>query len=199
MKLVLASGSPRRKELLARLGLVFEVEPPDIDETRLPEEPAAAYVERVARLKATTIVGTGKVVVAGDTAVVHEGRILGKPAHPEEARSMLRRLEGDAHEVFTGVAAASSETGLEVVSMVDVTEVGLTSMTAEEIASYVDSGEPMDKAGAYALQEKGARFVERVSGSPFTVIGLPVHLLPRLLRRVGADFDAFMRTSGGAD
>ena len=199
MKLVLASSSPRRKELLDRLGLVFEVEPPDIDETRLPDEPAAAYVERVARLKATTIVGSGKVVVAADTAIVHEGRILGKPAHPEEARSMLRRLEGDTHEVFTGVAAASAETGLEVVSMVDITEVGLLSMTAEEIASYVETGEPMDKAGAYALQEKGARFVERVSGSPFTVIGLPVHLLPRLLRRVGADFDVFVKTSEGAD
>lgn len=199
MKLVLGSSSPRRSQLLERLGLAFETEAPEVDESRLPEEQAAAYVERVARLKATAIVSPGKVVIAADTAVVHEGRILGKPAHPEEARSMLRRLEGDRHEVFTGVAVASAETGLEVVSMVDVTEVALLSMTAEEIASYVDSGEPMDKAGAYALQEKGGRFVEKVVGSPFTVIGLPVHLLPRLLRRVGADFDEFMKTSGGGD
>lgn len=199
MKLVLGSSSPRRSQLLERLGLVFETEAPDVDESRLPGEQAAAYVERVARLKATAIVRSGKVVVAADTAVVHEGRILGKPAHPEEARSMLRRLEGESHEVFTGVAVASAETGLEVVSMVDVTEVVLLSMTAEEIASYVDSGEPMDKAGAYALQEKGGRFVEKIVGSPFTVIGLPVHLLPRLLRRVGADFDQFNRTKGGGD
>ncbi len=177
----------------------FEVDPPDVDESRLPDEPAATYVERVSRLKATTIVSPGTVVIAADTAVVHEGRILGKPAHPEEARSMLRRIEGDRHEVFTGVAAATAENGLEVVSMVDVTEVALLTMTAEEIASYVESGEPMDKAGAYALQERGGRFVERVSGSPFTVIGLPVHLLPRLLRRVGAEFDEFVETSGGAD
>ncbi len=199
MKLVLASASPRRKDLLERLGLRFEVDPPDVDESRLPDEPAATYVERVSRLKATTIVSPGTVVIAADTAVVHEGRILGKPAHPEEARSMLRRIEGDRHEVFTGVAAATAENGLEVVSMVDVTEVALLTMTAEEIASYVESGEPMDKAGAYALQERGGRFVERVSGSPFTVIGLPVHLLPRLLRRVGAEFDEFVETSGGAD
>lgn len=199
MKLVLGSSSPRRGRLLERLGLEFESEAPEVDESRLPDEQAAAYVERIARLKATAIVGPGKVVIAADTAVVHEGRILGKPAHPEEARSMLRRLEGESHDVFTGVAVASAETGLEVVSMVDVTEVALLPMTAEEIASYVESGEPMDKAGAYALQEKGGRFVEKVVGSPFTVIGLPVHLLPRLLRRVGADFDEFMKTSGGGD
>lgn len=199
MKLVLGSSSPRRSELLERLGLAFESEVPDVDESRLPDEQAAAYVERVARLKASAIVGKGRVVIAADTAVVHEGRILGKPAHPEEARSMLRRLEGDSHDVFTGVAVVSAETGLEVVSMVDVTEVALLSMTAEEIASYVDSGEPMDKAGAYALQGRGGRFVEKVVGSPFTVIGLPVHLLPRLLRRVGADFDQFTRTTDAGD
>ena len=199
MKLVLGSSSPRRSQLLERLGLIFESEVPDVDEARMPGEQAAAYVERVARLKATAVVASGKVVIAADTAVVHEGRILGKPAHPEEARSMLRRLEGDSHEVFTGVAVAAAESDLEVVSMVDVSEVALLPMTAEEIASYVDSGEPMDKAGAYALQEKGGRFVERVVGSPFTVIGLPIHLLPRLLRRVGADFDEFMKRSGGGD
>lgn len=199
MRLVLGSSSPRRRELLEQLGLAFESEAPDVDESRLPDEQAAAYVERVARLKATAIVREGRIVVAADTAVVHEGRILGKPAHPEEARSMLRRLEGDRHEVFTGIAVASTETGFEVVSMVDVTEVALLSMTAEEIAAYVDSGEPMDKAGAYALQEKGGRFVEKVVGSPFTVIGLPVHLLPRLLRRVGVDFDEFMKTGGDGD
>lgn len=165
----------------------------------MPDEPAAAYVERVARSKASAVAGPGKTVVAADTAVVHEGRILGKPAHPEEARSMLRRLEGDRHEVFTGVAVASVDEGIEIVSLVDVTEVVLLSMTAEEIASYVDTGEPMDKAGAYALQEMGGRYVEKVLGSPFTVIGLPVHLLPRLFQRVGADFDRFVRTRGEGD
>ena len=104
MRLVLASGSPRRRELLETLGLVFGVEVPDVDESRNPGEAPVAYVERIAREKASAVAGPDRLVVAGDTAVVHEGRVLGKPAHPEEARSMLRRLQGDHHEVFTGVA-----------------------------------------------------------------------------------------------
>ena len=192
MRLVLASLSPRRRELLSRLNLIFEVDPPGIDESRLPGEPPAAYVERLARVKATAGVGPERIVLAADTAVVHSGQVLGKPAHPEEARRMLRRLEGESHEVFTGVAVATMRENLEVVSMVDVTEVVMTTMTGEEIASYVDSGEPMDKAGAYALQGIGGRFIESVRGSPFTVIGLPIHLLPRLLKRLGADIEQFM-------
>lgn len=199
MRLVLASSSPRRRELLERLGLSFAVEAPEVDESRLPAEPAVAYVERVARLKAEAVTRSGRLVVAADTAVVHDGRILGKPAHPEEARSMLRRLQGASHDVVTGVAVAATDTGLEVISMVDVTEVTLLPMTEEEITAYVDTGEPMDKAGAYALQETGGRFVEKVYGSPFTVIGLPIHLLPRLFRRVGADFEGFMGTGGESD
>lgn len=192
MKLILASSSPRRRELLERLDLSFEIEAPDVDESRLPNELAAAYVERVARSKVMAAAGPGRVAVAADTAVVHDGQILGKPGHPEEARAMLRKLEGQSHEVFTGVAVAAFEDDI-VVSAVDVTEVVLLPMTSDEIAGYVDSGEPMDKAGAYALQGKGGRFVEKVHGSPFTVIGLPIHLLPRLLARVGADFDEFTR------
>lgn len=192
MKLILASSSPRRRELLERLGLSFEVDAPGVDESRLPSEPAAAYVERVARSKALAAVGPGRVAVAADTAVVHDGQILGKPAHPEEARAMLRKLEGQSHEVFTGVAVAAFEDAV-VISAVDVTEVVLLPMTSDEIAGYVDSGEPMDKAGAYALQGRGGRFVEKVHGSPFTVIGFPIHLLPRLLGRVGADFDELTR------
>lgn len=195
MRLVLASGSPRRSELLDRLNLVFDVHPPGIDESRLPGEPPPAYVERLARVKATAGVGPGRIVLAADTAVVHAGQILGKPAHPEQARGMLRRLEGDSHDVFTGVAVAAAHENLEVVSMVDVTEVVMTTMTGDEIAAYVDTGEPMDKAGAYALQGMGGRFIESVRGSPFTVIGLPIHLLPRLLKRVGADIDQFTETS----
>lgn len=192
MKLILASSSPRRRELFERLGLSFEVDAPEVDESRLPSEPAAAYVERVARSKALAAVGPGRVAVAADTAVVHDGQILGKPAHPEEARAMLRKLEGQSHEVFTGVAVATFEDAV-VISAVDVTEVVLLPMTSDEIAGYVDSGEPMDKAGAYALQGRGGRFVEKVHGSPFTVVGFPLHLLPRLLARVGADFDELTR------
>ena len=195
MRLVLASGSPRRRELLKRLNLVFDVDPPGVDESRLPGEAPPAYVERLARVKATAGVGPGRIVLAADTAVVHAGHMLGKPAHPEEARGMLRRLEGDSHDVFTGVAVATVTDNVEVVSIVDVTEVVMATMTSDEIAAYVDSGEPMDKAGAYALQGMGGRFIESVRGSPFTVIGLPIHLLPRLLKRLGADIEQFIERS----
>ena len=191
MRLVLASASPRRRELLERLGLQFDVEPADIDETRRPDEPPGVYVERVASDKARAVAGPGRLVIGADTSVVHEGRILGKPAHPEEARSMLRRLEGETHEVFTGMAVASWDEGVSLDSEVDVTEVKMVAMTGDEIADYVSTGEPMDKAGAYALQGSGGRFVEAVRGSPFTVIGMPIHVLPRLIAHAGSDFDAF--------
>lgn len=187
MRLVLASGSPRRAELLHRLGLEFEVAPADIDETRRPDEPPGVYVERLARQKAQT--GPPEaLVLAADTAVVHAGKVMGKPAHPAEARSMITKLQGDTHDVFTGVAMAS---GNEVAAMVDVTEVEMLPMTDEEISRYVESGEPMDKAGAYALQGRGGAYVRAVSGSPFTVIGLPIHLLSRLAGRLGVRLDQF--------
>ncbi len=191
MKLVLASESPRRRELLERLGLDFEVDPSHVDETRRPDESPGVYVERVARDKAGAVAGPNRLVIAADTTVVHEGRVLGKPAHPEEARAMLRRLEGDRHEVFTGLAVAAWGSGVQLTSEVDVTEVNMVPMTTDEIADYVSSGEPMDKAGAYALQGAGGRFVAGLRGSPFTVIGLPIHLLPRLISHAGSEFESF--------
>ena len=184
MNLVLASGSPRRAELLTRLGLRFEVLPADLDETRRPDESPGVYVERLAREKAQAVGGSEDVVVAADTAVVSAGLILGKPAHPAEARSMLLRLQGEKHDVFTGIAVRRGE---EVASAVDVTEVEMLPMTYDEVEAYVDTGEPMDKAGSYALQGRGGLFVSTVTGSPFSIIGLPVHLLPRLIRAVGVD------------
>lgn len=192
MKLILASGSPRRRELLETLGLVFEIETPDVDESRNPDEAPIAYVERIAREKAGAVAGPSRLVVAGDTAVVHEGKVLGKPAHPEEARSMLRRLQGEHHEAFTGVAVVGWDNGPIKASAVDATDVSILPMTDHEIASYVSSGEPMDKAGAYGLQGAGGRFVEKVTGSPFTVVGLPIHLLPRLMAKAGGDFETFL-------
>lgn len=197
MRLLLASGSPRRTELLQRLQLQFEVRPADVDETRLPDEAPAAYVERVARAKAEAVAGEGLIVVAADTTVVHEGRIMGKPGHPEEARSMLRRLQGDVHEVFTGLAVGSWDRGVEVKSMVDAAEVEMLPMTEEEIAWYVDSGEPLDKAGSYALQGLGGMFVGKITGSPFTVVGLPIHLLARLVTASGGDMTAFRAGAAG--
>jgi len=191
MRLVLASGSPRRKALLETLQLDFDIREPDVDETRLPDEPAAAYVERLARSKAEAVAGEGLIVLAADTMVVHDGRVLGKPGHPEEARAMLRRLEGDLHEVFTGFAVGAWDGRAEVRSLVDVAEVEFLPMTEEEIADYVETGEPMDKAGAYALQGLGGRYVKSVNGSPFTVVGLPIHLISRLVAASGGDLAAF--------
>jgi septum formation protein len=197
MRLVLASGSERRRELLDRLGLEFTVTVPDTDETRHPEEDPAAYVERVARAKAESVSGPGLLVVAADTAVVHEGRVLGKPVHPEEARSMLRRLQGETHEVLTGLAVGWMDGGLRLQSLVDVTRVSMLPMTDDEIAWYVGTGEPLDKAGGYALQGIGGMFVSKVVGSPSTVVGLPVHLLGRLIAKSGVDVTRFRKRAGG--
>lgn len=187
MTVVLASSSPRRAELLRHLRLEFDVRSPDIDESRLPGEPPGVYVERMARNKAAAV-GGADLVIAADTAVVFEGQVLGKPAHPSEARAMLAQLQDATHDVFTGLAV---RVGDDMVSVVDVTEVKMLAMTDMEIADYVDSGEPMDKAGAYGLQGAGGVYVESVHGSPFTVIGLPIHLLPRLCHQVGAPLEGF--------
>jgi septum formation protein len=165
-----------------------------VDETRRPDEPPLQYVERLAREKASTAAAPDVIVIGCDTVVVHGGKILGKPGHPEEARSMLRRLQGDTHEVATGLAVAGfKDGGLAVESAVDVTEVTFLPMTDEEIADYVATGEPMDKAGAYALQEYGGVFVESIRGSAHTVVGMPVHLLPRLVARFDVKLNAFKR------
>jgi septum formation protein len=197
MRLILASSSPRRQELLQRLRLDFELRPAEIDESRFPDEAPAAYVERVARAKAEAVAGEGLIVVAADTAVVHEGRIMGKPGHPEEARAMLRLLQGDVHEVFTGLAVTSWDGGARTRSEVDVAEVEFLPMTEGEIVRYVDTGEPLDKAGGYALQGLGGAYVTKVIGSPFTVVGLPIHLLARLVAAAGTDIDRFRAGMAG--
>lgn len=184
MDIVLASSSPRRRELLTMLGLRFATEAPDVDESRHPDEEPAPYVERVARLKAHAVAGSGRLVVAADTAVVFDGQVLGKPAHPAEARAMLAMLAGETHAVYTGVAVAAE--GM-ISSTVERSLVTLLPLTDEEVAGYVATGEPMDKAGGYALQGLGAVFVESVEGSPTNVIGLPVHTVARLLRAHGVD------------
>lgn len=163
---------------------------PEVDESRRPDERAGDYVERLAKAKASAVISPGTIVIGADTAVVHEGLILGKPGHPAEARAMLSRLQGETHEVFTGVAIAWGD---EVRSLVDVTEVEMIAMTDDEISGYVDSGEPMDKAGAYALQGRGGGFVKSVSGSPSTVVGLPIHLVPRLIAQTGTPVHQFLR------
>lgn len=188
MRLVLASSSPRRADLLSNLGVAFVAATPDVDETRRPGEDPHGYVERLAREKALAVAGPEVVTVGADTVVVFDGAILGKPGHPAEARRMLQRLQGARHEVVTGLAVA---VGDRVVSSVDATEVVMLPLTDAEISDYIDTGEPMGKAGAYALQGRAGRFIEAVHGSPFTVIGLPIHLLDRLLGSVGHDLGRF--------
>jgi len=185
-KVVLASGSPRRSELLALLDIPFEVQPADVDESRRPGEEPLAYVERLARDKARAVAREGTVAVGADTIVVHRGTVMGKPEHPAEARAMLERLSGDVHQVMTAVAVATVEKGRVVLdSTVETALVRFLPLTDREIDDYIATGEPLDKAGAYALQGRGAVLVESIEGHPTTVVGLPLPATRRLLARAG--------------
>jgi septum formation protein len=186
--LVLASASPRRALILRSLGLCFEVVAAQLDESLKPGESAAAAAERLARDKALAV---GKhetrPVVAADTLVVCDGRILGKPASAADAASMLRLLSGRPHEVVSGVCVLA---GGQARSGVARTRVDFAPLGDDEIAWYVATGEPMDKAGAYHIEGRGALFVESVSGSPSNVAGLPVALLRRLFQEAGLRLEA---------
>ena len=179
-QLVLASASPRRSELLASIGLTFTVDPPDIDETPEPGEIPRDYVRRLSQLKAAAI--SGDIVIAADTTVVLGDSILGKPTDTADARRILQMLSGSPHEVLTGVTVrAATESTTAVVSTI----VEFIELEAADIEWYVDSGEPMDKAGAYAIQGAGGSFVRRISGSVTNVIGLPVAETISMLAELG--------------
>jgi septum formation protein len=185
MQLILASASPRRAELLRSAGFDFTVEPADIDEIPREGEAAVDYTLRVAREKAERVAerhrGANVVVVGADTEVVQDGRIFGKPSDARDARRMLEALSGREHWVYTGVVLIGPSGRKEEVAS---TRVRFASMTPDEMDWYVCSGEPMGKAGAYAIQGLGARFVERIEGSWSNVVGLPVATVHRLLREV---------------
>jgi septum formation protein len=180
---VLASASPRRKQLLGDVGLSFDVIAPDIDEAVRTGEAADAYVLRLAQEKAAQVAvrAAGRAVLAADTTVVLAGEILGKPADAAEAKAMLRRLSGRTHVVFTGVAVDGPVRSSTVVR----TGVTFRTLSPEEISWYVGTGEPMDKAGGYAVQGKAANFVTALEGSPTNVIGLPMAEALSLLERAG--------------
>lgn len=183
MKLILASASPRRRELLGHLGISFEVSPADLDESQHAGEHAAAYVERLARSKAAARATSDTLVLAADTSVVVDDEVLGKPGHDAAlGAAMLRRLAGRTHEVMTGIALAGP-TGVR--SEVVVSEVRFRSLTDAEIRWYVGTGEGSDKAGGYALQGKATAFITSVDGSPSNVIGLPLAETIALLRAAG--------------
>jgi septum formation protein len=194
--LVLASASPRRRELLAQAGFTFEVRPVNVDETLWPGEDPVAYVVRLAREKAQAVYkdtepqGTGAgeqapadqlIVLGADTTVVVDGQILGKPSDAEDAARMLRLLSGRTHRVITGVAvvtAARTEVAAEV------TAVKFLTLSEAEIANYIATGEPMDKAGAYAIQGMAAKWIPRIAGDYFNVVGLPLALVATMLETV---------------
>lgn len=191
--LILASGSPRRRMLLGGLGVPFEVCPTDVDETPDPGETAEVLVRRLAVAKAEAglaAAATGPdaptIVLAADTLVSVDGEVLGKPVDEADAARMLRLLSGSRHQVLTGVAVAWADggaAGLEV--EVEVTHVHMAPWTEDQIAAYVESGEPMDKAGSYAIQEVGDRFVTEIEGGFDNVVGLPVDRTRRMLADAG--------------
>lgn len=185
-RLILASGSPRRREILARLGLRFDVRPVDVDETPRPEEPPRSYVRRLAETKATHRAESGELVLGADTVVVLEDRLLGKPTDRNDARRMLRDLSGRDHLVYTGVAAWEPATE-RLECEVAATRVHFAELSEQEIDWYVATGEPLDKAGAYAIQGLGSLLVESIAGNHSNVVGLPVPLVYRLVQRVGYD------------
>ena len=190
--LVLASSSPRRSEILTAVGWPFETRPAGVDETRRAGEPAEDFVRRLAREKAEAVAQSllFGLVLGADTTVVVDGEILEKPSDKDDARRMLRRLSGRWHEVLTGVALVRAETGRST-SGVARTRVRFAELSEEEVGRYVETGEPLDKAGAYAVQGRAAPFIESIEGEYWNVVGLPVRLVYELAR----DF----RTDGARD
>ena len=185
--IVLASGSPRRKQLLEMLRIPFRVIPPDVDEHVLPGERPDDYVTRLSKAKAQAVVARapGDVILAADTTVVLDGKIFEKPASPAHAVEMLRQLQGRTHEVLTAVAVA--ENG-RLEQALDVSRVTFRPADRAMLEEYVATGEPLDKAGAYAIQGLGAPLIERVEGDFFGVMGLPLRLALDLLAKFGRPY-----------
>lgn len=181
--LILASQSPRRQEILRNAGLAFEVRIPNVEELLGDGEPPLDYVARLARDKAAAVDADAEdFVVAADTIVVVDNHVLEKPSSEADATRMLRLLAGREHQVMTGVCVRH---GASVACAAAVTTVRFVEMTDAEIADYVGSGEPMDKAGAYAIQGRASKYIDRVEGCYFNVVGLPISLAWRLLRESG--------------
>jgi septum formation protein len=189
-RLVLASGSPRRRELLAGLGLEFTVRAADVDETPHPGEMPAACVRRLALAKATARSEAGELVLGADTVVVLDGQLLGKPRDPADARRMLAAIAGREHTVLTGVTLHGESQGRQETA-VEASRVRLARMSPREIDWYVATGEPLDKAGSYAVQGVGALFVEAIYGNYTNVVGLPLPATCRLFGALGYDWRWF--------
>jgi nucleoside triphosphate pyrophosphatase len=187
-RVILASSSPRRRELLSLIGIAHDVVPADIDESYLAGETPAGHAERLARQKAATVAAAAPdaVTIGADTIVVVDGDVLGKPRDAADAAEMLRRLSGRSHRVITAVAAVWRGSTLSTIEEVGVT---FRRLAEREITAYIATGEPMDKAGAYGIQGYGATIVERVDGDYFAVMGLALNRLVRLLERLGLRYE----------
>ncbi len=185
--IILASGSPRRKELMTLAGLDFEIKVADVDET-LPEGIAPFDAVKMLSLKKAKAVAdeyTDKIVIGADTVVAFDGKILGKPTDKNDAFEMLRMLSGQTHKVYTGVAIICNDT---ICNFYEETDVEFYPLTDDEIISYINTGEPMDKAGAYGIQGKGCVLVKRINGDYSNVVGLPIARLSRELKNYGGNF-----------
>ena len=186
VNVVLASQSPRRRELLLLIGIAHEVRPANIDETYSAGEVPAGHTERLARTKAETIAAPNALTIGSDTIVVIDGDVLGKPGDADVAAHMLRRLSGRSHIVITGVAVHWKG---RTVSATEEVVVTFRPLSDADIRAYIATGEPMDKAGAYGIQGFGATIVERVDGDYFAVMGLPLNRLTRLLAELGLVYE----------
>lgn len=186
--LILASNSPRRRDLLTQLGLTFLVAPADVDERVLAGEKPEQYALRVAADKAQVAAGRtcSGIVIAADTIVVLDDQILGKPVDARDAERMLSLLSGRQHQVMTGLVLRDAATG-STDARIAVSSVWFKRLLPSEIGAYVATGEPLDKAGAYGIQERGALLVEKIEGCYFNIVGLPLFLLGEMLRNFGID------------
>jgi nucleoside triphosphate pyrophosphatase len=188
-KIILASASPRRAELLYQIGVKFELVPSQIEERPHPDEAPPDYITRIARAKVVAVARHQEagLIIGADTVVVLDGRLLGKPVDDYDAKSMLKQLSGRWHAVMTGVALYDVESRHEVADY-EKTLVKFAQLTDREIDWYVHTGEPRDKAGAYGIQGLGGLFVDEIAGNYYNVVGLPVPLVYRLARRLGYSF-----------
>ena len=187
MKIVLASQSPRRRQLLGQMGLEFTTQSPEIDESAFHGRDARDLVETLSREKARWVARQqtpDTLVIGADTVVVLDGAILGKPRDGAEAQAMLAALSGRDHQVFTGVTLCQGD---RILTQAEETQVTFRPLTGQEIRQYVSTGEPMDKAGAYGIQGLGGLLVEGIRGNYFNVVGLPICRLGRMLAQVGED------------
>ncbi|HKL13159.1 MAG TPA: Maf family protein [Halanaerobiales bacterium] len=182
-KIILASSSDRRKDLLTRLGIKYTAMPSKIDESGFDYERPEKLVQELSLAKASNVakVVENALIIAADTIVAYDNKILGKPEDEEDAKKMLKLIENDTHEVYTGIALISANDEMHFLDY-DVTEVYMRKINDEEIDRYIKTGEPMDKAGSYGIQGKGGIFVNKIIGSYFTVMGLPIHMLSMALK-----------------